>query len=240
MSKFPNYYHCLSGGVTVFYNFINIEMRNENTINQQKIRVKIVEFRKPYIFDEHIKILDLPSQQRIKSTGEISDKDCRELNIEPDSLYQIENIEITLTFDTDIFFILKCELDQENFGIIKEASGLNVEYQAFPKVIIDMLTPNNDQSGEIISYRLEIDQDGQNSLVFISSADIKELEVFRLVFEQMGEEEIKPMVQHRFTQLVNDLKYQSAILKELKNHIRNNNPYLLDTLKRGYSPKSKK
>lgn len=240
----------LEGEVVSYNKEIEIEKRcaRDQNVENVFVNAKIVEKR---VLNQDGIAANIPERGAKEYIYENKVVDTRYLNekkINPLTLYNLESLDVIITFDTEIFTLLKSHFEVDSFQNLREEKDLCIEFNEFPAEIANLLDQSQKKQVQARSPKKashDDDDETESVVIFSSEGDgiagsmifqdilaLKRVETFRLDFVQASEEESHVQAQIKFTAIKNELKLQTEMNKVLNQEIRQKCPFILEVIKK--------
>lgn len=143
----------------------------------------------------------------------------------------LEELDIELTREDDIYFLTRCTLTADSFESFKKDQHLRktetlATFVESLKTILKNVTSNRTTYKGIFE---------NNKLTFRQQLEFKAVRIFTLEFAQVDEndEYVRAQAQFRFSEKQHFLSEQMHLLNDLFSHVESKNPQLCQQLKRG-------
>lgn len=153
------------------------------------------------------------------------------------------SLDLEITFDSNLYTLLRAHYDAQAFDKLREEKELCIDFSMFPEEIARLL--NNSQSKftkksqkkeshEQIESTVYFVTTNETSgyLIFLDILSFKEVEIFKIDFAQVSDEESHQQAQEKFTAVKAELKKQSLMLRTLHKEIKSQCPFMLEILKK--------
>jgi hypothetical protein len=199
--------------------------------NEEKTSVEISEIIENCIFKDEITI------------------DCKKLDSrlgEYDSLhvcitqktFKKETVGVTVEihkFD-DIFFLLKCEIDNVRYGEICQEYDLTISFNDFVQSIVSMLINTiNDNKSTRVNFQYT---SNGGKMTFYGVLDVKEVIIFAIEFQEVSKEEKIQEAQKKFNKAKEELDTKNRQLDVFVDQVKKLNYTMMDYLVPKYNRKA--
>jgi len=141
---------------------------------------------------------------------------------------------VEISKESDLFFLLKCEISSEEFRDLKTKQNLTIDFDQFSAMLIDLFNKCREPSDQHVGVLTYLTSDVENSQVtapfaeleFSKNLDFKMITLMKLKFRCECEENIRKHAHVRYNVLKSRLALAEAKLQEVFSLIRENNPSL--------------
>lgn len=143
----------------------------------------------------------------------------------------LEQLDIELTREDDIYFLTRCTLTAETFASFKKDQHLR-KTETFATFVESLTSMLKNVTSNRTTYKAVFEND---KLTFRQQLEFKAVRIFTLAFQQIddGDEYVRAQAQFRFSEKQHFLSEQLALLNDLFEHVERKNPQLCQQLKRG-------
>lgn len=143
----------------------------------------------------------------------------------------LEELDIELTREDDIYFLTRCTLTYETFDAFKKEQHLR-KTETFATFVESLTTMLKNVTSNRTTFKAVFEND---KLTFRQQLEFKAVRIFTLAFAQVDEsdEYVRAQAQFRFSEKQHFLSEQLALLNDLFEHVERKNPQLCQQLKRG-------
>lgn len=136
---------------------------------------------------------------------------------------------IYLSFDYDIYTLLKCEIDEDRFNELKEKIGWSIPFEESPKEFAEFFSPETDQNSSIdILYTIT---PFFGKMTFHEITSSQRIFLFDLTFNDCDRAESFDNAQTRYDDVRNDLHNIEKQKEIIYKYLHDKNPKLLDCMK---------
>ena len=156
---------------------------------------------------------------------------------------KMSELDFEITFDANLYTLLRAHYDAQSFDKLKEEKQLSIDFEQFPEEVATLLNNSQNKFSKKSPKRADPDQienavyfvttnETSGYLIFLDILSFKEVEIFRIDFTQVADEESHLSAQQKFTKVKNDLKKQTLMLKTLYKEIKSQCPFILELIRR--------
>ena len=143
----------------------------------------------------------------------------------------LEQLDVELTREDDIYFLTRCTLTSETFNGFKKDQHLR-KTETFATFVESLTAMLKNVTSNRTTFKAVFEGD---KLTFRQQLEFKAVRIFTLPFQQIddNDEYVRAQAQFRFSEKQHFLSEQLAVLNDLFEHVEKKNPQLCQQLKRG-------
>ena len=143
----------------------------------------------------------------------------------------LEQLDVELTREDDIYFLTRCTLTVENFDAFKKDQHLR-KGENLSLFVESLKTMLKNVTSNRTTYKAVFEN---NKLTIRQQLEFKAVRIFTLDFTQIddNDEYVRAQAQFRFSEKQHFLSEQLAVLNDLFDHVESKNAQLCQQLKRG-------
>lgn len=143
----------------------------------------------------------------------------------------LEELDVELTREDDIYFLMRCTLTAEGFESFRKEQKLR-KSETLVSFVETLKTMFNHIMSNRTTYRAAFEN---GKMTFQQQLEFKAARIFSLQFTQIedSDEYVRAQAQFRFSEKQHFLSEQLCLLNDLLNHVELKNPQLCQQLKRG-------
>jgi hypothetical protein len=136
----------------------------------------------------------------------------------------VEKVRIELSSDADLFFFFESEYSEANYGELRDAQELTIDFAQFAPTLVEILNSSKKpEAGFTFAFR----EDPSPSLSIQQALKFKTVKVFNLAFTGGSDEAVKERIQTRYNEARAEVAAIRADLDGIYSMLKIKNPSIL-------------